>query len=162
MALFLAQGVAVSALSAWLVVALLGRYEFAIDPQMRKCLPNANLMVVDRAVRNLARGQVIAFNTDLSREPLMAPHSIAAKIIIGVPGDHIKVSPVETTVNGVVVGLGLADAKKAHLDVKQLTRELVIPPGFYWLMGESGDSYDSRYWGPVPAGDFVGDVHVLF
>jgi len=159
---FWAKALVLSAGFAWVVVALLGRFQFALDPQIRSCIPNAHFMVVDRAVRTLARGQLMALYTDTAREPLIEPHALAAKFIVGLPGDHVRVTAVETTVNGVVVGLGLADAKKAHLDPLKLVRTLVVPPGFYWVMGEAPNSYDSRYWGPVPGSDFVGDVHVLF
>jgi len=159
---FWAKALTLSAGFAWIVVALLGRFQFALDPQIRSCIPNAHFMVVDRAVRTLARGQLMALNTDIGREPLIEPHALAAKFIIGLPGDHVRVTAAQTTVNGVVVGLGLADTKTAHLDVAKLVRALVVPPGFYWVMGEAPNSYDSRYWGPVPGSDFAGDVHVLF
>ena len=159
---FWAKALTLSAGFAWIVVALLGRFQFALDPQIRSCIPNAHFMVVDRAVRTLARGQLMALTTDTAREPLIEPHALAAKFIVGLPGDHVRVTTVATFVNNVVVGLGLADAKKAHLDPLKLVRTLVVPPGFYWVMGEAPNSYDSRYWGPVPGSDFVGDVHVLF
>jgi len=159
---FWAKALALSAGVAWVVIALLGRFQFALDPQIRSCIPNAHFMVVDRARRTLARGQLMALSTDTAREPLIEPHALAAKFIVGLPGDHVRVTAADTTVNGVVVGLGLADAKKAHLDPLRLVRTLVVPPGFYWVMGEAPNSYDSRYWGPVPGSDLVGNVHVLF
>ena len=35
--------------------------------------------------------------------------------------------------------------------------ELVVPPGFYFAMGDNrDDSLDSRYWGLVPRDNIIG------
>ena len=41
--------------------------------------------------------------------------------------------------------------------------ELVIPPGFYFAMGDNrDDSLDSRYWGLVPRDNIVGKPLIVF
>jgi signal peptidase I len=41
--------------------------------------------------------------------------------------------------------------------------ELVVPPGFYFAMGDNRDnSLDSRYWGFVPRENIIGKPLVIF
>jgi signal peptidase I len=41
--------------------------------------------------------------------------------------------------------------------------EVVVPPGFYFAMGDNRDnSLDSRYWGFVPRENIIGKPLVIF
>ena len=41
--------------------------------------------------------------------------------------------------------------------------EVVVPPGFYFAMGDNRDSsLDSRYWGFVPRGHIIGKPLVIY
>jgi signal peptidase I len=38
-----------------------------------------------------------------------------------------------------------------------------VPAGDYYMMGDNrGDSDDSRYWGPVPQNDIIGEAFFTY
>jgi type IV secretory pathway protease TraF len=200
--------------AAWLfavmVSLLLGRFQFAFDVQLRQCLPGHRIFLIDRVPHEVRRGEIIVFAAG-DEQPLEPRGVDLGKIVVGLPGDHVRVAAERTEVNGVVVGYGLLLADKAlasmaatrpsgvagaasgdvsaaqgdlyrRIFVETLQaqsqqpgdggageahalvpdgsspgraiavfeREVVVPPGYVWVMGATVDSYDSRYYGPIP------------
>jgi signal peptidase I len=104
------------------------------------------------------RGDIVVF-----RSP-ETPKLDLVKRTIGLPGDQIKLVDKRLFLNGKPV----ADSSFAvHKDPRLFTDNpfvseqgrrrdnfgpFVVPPGGYFCMGDNRDnSYDSRFWGPVPS-----------
>lgn len=122
----------------------------------------------------VARGDVIVFRVP---PPYDARY---VKRVIGLPGDHVRYVDHRLTVNGreaplsLVEELGGASLYEEELDGVRYRVLLlpgggrdfegVVPPGHYFLMGDSRDnSRDSRYIGHVPEQDIIGKLAwVLF
>lgn len=83
-------------------------------------------------------------------------------MVDGVGGDAISVNDEETTVNGSMVGEGLALATESGHTPQELTRNGVIPEGRIWLMGRTKLSFDSRYWGSVPETQIIGRAYPIW
>jgi signal peptidase I len=127
------------------------------------------------------RQQIIVFRAPLPQEG--DPDFI--KRVVGVPGDHIKITNGQVYVNGValkepyvlrqagVIGLPMDNfppGSDSYAGESQMTPtwqselsqhvqngELVVPPGEYFVMGDNRDnSFDSRYWGFVPRANIIG------
>ena len=123
------------------------------------------------------RGDVFVFKTNhipgIAEDPQTgAPFYI--KRLAGIPGDTLRINPPKLYVKGanepkeqVVQRFGFErvmtekDGYKGYfLGRDYLARPdqtFVVPPDGYFAMGDnSSNSFDSRYWGPVPDANLVG------
>ncbi len=162
-----------------------GHIAHAGDPVLDFDLRTGDMLFVDRISYNFVSpkpGDPIVFHTagltdlvdtDTGRP---SPDSYFIKRLAGVPGDHLEVRAPELFRNGVPATGAPAFAKNALRDgeypgytngnpgpdlanSKYLAPGdiFTVPSGYYFAMGDnSPTSYDSRYWGPVPAQNIVG------
>lgn len=107
------------------------------------------------------------------------------KRVVGLPGDRIRYEDKQLYVNGQPVAKELVDANPASAPGEQRfeelmagrvhtvynnprdpgpqVRELVVPEGHYFTMGDNRDhSNDSRYWGFVPEENIVGKAFAVW
>src|ERR1700758_786487 len=117
------------------------------------------------------RGDVFVFRTKhipmIPEDPETgAPFYI--KRLAGLPGDILRIDPPFLYVNGKKAeGYGFAREMSAkppyrgyalgHEYLSQPNRSYTVPKDGYFAMGDNSyNSYDSRYWGPVPDANLVG------
>lgn len=133
---------------------------------------------------DVRRGDIIVF-----RHPTLISVDYV-KRCIGLPGDHLKLMDKRVFINGRPLDEPYVihqedssfyrdnfprgepeytgDPKMAERANQMLhdditNGELVIPPGFYFAMGDNRDnSLDSRYWGLVPRDNIEGKPLVIF
>lgn len=150
---------------AALVLALFAyvgtRYRIGIDVQANRCLPQV-LYLVDRDDRRVARGKLYAFTAPPAMRPFFPQGQLVIKRATGIAGDRIEVGADHTRVNGRDVGSGLALAKALHRAPASFERALRLREGTVWMMGESRDSFDARYWGALQESRIIGRVYALF
>ena len=109
------------------------------------------------------------------------------KRTIGVPGDHIKIINQMVYRNGVKLNepyvyhknpypdsyrdnfpssepnVMLYEPAKEMLQNNVVNGEVVVPPGFFFAMGDNRDnSLDSRYWGFVPRENIIGKPLIIY
>lgn len=118
------------------------------------------------------------------------PNLIFVKRVIGIPGDHIVYKNKMLSLNGKIIpqkDMGFITntddtghnetvkqmeetlgKRKYHVIIQPLTpnyREIdfTVPKGQYFVMGDNRDnSNDSRYWGTVPEGNFIGKALLVW
>jgi signal peptidase I len=132
--------------------------------------------------RKIDRQDIIVFRYPVN------PQQHFVKRVIGVPGDHVRLINKHVYVNGVkqddeyaTFNWGQRDkfrdnfpnggffaekiGSKWFLQAQKLVEDgqLIIPEGSYFVLGDNRyDSYDSRYWGLVPADHVVGRPLLIY
>jgi signal peptidase I len=117
------------------------------------------------------RGDVFVFRTNHIlgiREDPEAGAPFYIKRLTGTPGDELRIDPPKLYVNGELAkNFGIRRVMAAKGPYRGYSqgqallgapeRTFVIPPHSYFAMGDNSyNSYDSRYWGPVPEENVVG------
>jgi signal peptidase I len=129
---------------------------------------------------NLKRGDIIVF-----RYPVDIQQTFV-KRVIGIPGDHIRLSDKQLILNGKAVNepyvyhsTGYIDSYRDNFPSGPADRlekpafemlqnhvqngDVVVPPNNYFAMGDNRDwSSDSRYWGFVPRENIIGKPLIIY
>ncbi|MBK1717180.1 signal peptidase I [Thiocystis violacea] len=156
---------AIAALSLVLAVGAYGaiRYRLGLDLQARGCLESARVFLIDTFVgpEDVVQGDLVAFRAQgLGVEAFEG--RLFVKRAAGVPGDWVTVTRAETAINGLPMVEGLALAPALRRDPASLERHERVPVEHFWMLGETADSFDSRYWGFLPQARVVGKAYALF
>jgi signal peptidase I len=118
--------------------------------------------------RSIRRGDIVIFRSPED------PTIDIVKRCIGLPGDRIQVIAKDLYINGERVEDGeyaLHQDPRTFPDVSSLGPKSLrdhfgpytVPDGHFFCMGDNRDhSYDSRYWGPVPAELVKGRAFMIY
>ncbi len=101
--------------------------------------------------KKIKRGMIVTFKApaDIEKEYV--------KRVIGVPGDRVKIVAKKVYINGLLLHEPYTYFRDNNIlnTERDYMKELIVPENSYFCMGDNRDnSYDSRYWGTVPA-DFI-------
>jgi conjugal transfer pilin signal peptidase TrbI len=139
------------------------RFRVGYDDQAHQCLPPHRLFLIDRHDRTVTRGSLVAFAALGSQMgPWFRDGQVVVKRAVGVPGDTVAVGLDSVQINEVEVGKGLALAHTVKRSPSDFVRADVVRPSHLWVMGATADSFDSRYWGFLPAARVIGRAYALW
>ncbi|EGV20605.1 signal peptidase I [Thiocapsa marina] len=138
------------------------RFRIAIDDQVDKCLPPYTVFLVDRHDSAIARDGLYAFPAGERMAPFFPMQMQVIKRVVGLPGETVSVTEQTTRVDGRTVGEGLDLAGTLGTPAATFVREVVVPADALWIMGATRDSFDSRYWGPLPRHQIIGRAYAVF
>ncbi|MEM7051683.1 MAG: signal peptidase I [Acidobacteriota bacterium] len=109
--------------------------------------------------RPIERGDIVVFRSPEDKK------TDVVKRCVGIPGDRIEVVRKQLWINGEPVD---DSSYTSHRDgrmrpIRDFMKPLVVPDGEYFCMGDNRDfSYDSRYWGTLPAHLVKGRAVVVY
>jgi signal peptidase I len=84
------------------------------------------------------------------------------KRVVGLPGERLKVINGRVWINGKPLREPFI-RPSASCEICDLPREITIPPGYFFMMGDNrGESDDSRTWGPVPKKWIIGKAFFTY
>ncbi len=117
--------------------------------------------------REPRRGDIVVFRS------VERPSEDLVKRLIGLPGDVIVVRNKTLVLNGQAVDEPYTTHDDALIggvtsrNPKRMERDQFgpyqVPPGHYFVMGDNRDeSYDSRFWGPLPRTYLKGRASVVY
>lgn len=145
------------------------------SPSMNNTLLPGDRVLVNRLnyhFRDPHRGDIVVFTWPVNRK------FVFIKRIVAVPGDTISLAGGRVLINGratdepyvrKVGGVPVrtepapATAGTTMSEPWSLQRPYKVPAGEYFVMGDNRtESDDSRDWGPVPAGDLIGEAFMIY
>jgi signal peptidase I len=82
--------------------------------------------------------------------------------VAGEPGDRVRISDGKLFVNESHVPLRNESGEIAYVEIRGARMpytDVIVPEGCYFVLGDnSANSYDSRFWGYVPAKSIQGRI----
>lgn len=125
------------------------------------CIP-ADYYMVDSYDREYEIGDMINFTMDRDERFIKAGDKVI-KIVAGRGGDKIQITDTYVK-NGDRVFLvdGSRIVKKYQIKSEILNREVTVPAGHIFVVGQTDYSWDSRFWGTVQETTITGKAYAIF
>jgi signal peptidase I len=116
-----------------------------------------------------SRGDVIVFNTDQMNAGSLPQGFFYVKRIAALPGETVEINEGRLVINGHALTSPTIFAKN-HFRLHPLgqasafgTNKYLIPEDHYFVIGDNAtNSYDSRYYGPIPRKSIHGKITKIY
>jgi signal peptidase I len=146
-----------------------------------------DIVKMDASLKNYDYGDmIVCYQKTLVISEYEYEYDISISRIVALPGDSIKIKHNRCIINGIEnkseliqegklesYGISYSEYEETFPNGKNVrilhssdieteesvSRTVVIPAGHFFIMGDHrGDSYDSRYFGPIPKENILGKV----
>lgn len=147
-------GFALAVAASWIVTTSLG-VKFGYDDQKETCLDFKFSIVKHSPNHRFTTGEVISFDPATVAPGIFPKGKFLGKLVVGVPGDKLEVSPEGVRVNRILLSTDFS------VKYPPKFQSITIPPDHYFVIGTAPGSFDSRYYGLVPQSAVYGVVTPL-
>lgn len=157
---------------AFLIQAFLVKPFRVPTPSMADTVAAGDRVLIDRTAyhrHDVNRGDVVAFTG-----PAAVRGQVLLKRIVGLPGDTLSLKDGVLYVDGraeegdyVRRVDGVAERTEAPAETASapwsLAEPYTVPAGQYYMLGDNrSESFDSRFWGPVPRSSLFGPAFFVY
>lgn len=125
-------------------------YRFGHVIQELRCLKDTSAVLYEINGERPQRGALYATRVPDLALDIFDPDQVFVKRVAGLPGDKVSITIAETRINDVVLASGLSLAEHLGHSPGDYERSFTVPLGHVFMLGETQQSYDSRYYGSVP------------
>ena len=140
------------------------RFSFTFPAPIYSCL-HASVFIVDRWDKDFKKGDIVAFHFENKDDMVFGNRKMKfIKRVQAISGDVVNVHPQRTQIND-EIPIELSMELSAHtlrVNVDDYQRTITIKPNSFFAMGETLNSYDSRYWGSVDTDNVIGKAYAIF
>lgn len=140
------------------------RFVFSFPSPLHSCL-DASLFIIDKWDKEYSKGDIMAFEFQRDGDMVFGDRKMQfIKRVAAKGGDLVRVTPTAVSVND-EAPVELSMILSAHaLKVKasEYQREIEVPSNSFFALGETLNSYDSRYWGTVENSKIIGKAYAIF
>jgi signal peptidase I len=141
-------------------------------PSMANTVRAGDRVLIDRILyshRDIERGDIVVF-----RGGPAVDNQVLLKRVVGLPGDVLSIEEGRLMVNGAPADDGYVRPMGEGPEPTQpgpggpgapwsLQTPYEVPPGAYFVLGDNRtDSFDSRFWGPVPREALIGRAMAVY
>lgn len=130
-------------------------YRIGIDEQEVRCLEDHKYFIVHLKNKEPVRDQITAYIAQ-GLSPFFEDGVMMAKIITGMPGDHVEINEDGVYINGDLKAKGFALSGTKLPPAETFFTSYVIPDDHYLMLAPAPTSYDGRYWGLIERTQIVG------
>jgi len=120
-------------------------------------------------IRKPYRSDIIVFQTQGIQHPSVPSNQIYIKRVAGEPGDRLRISDGKLYVNDRHVELKNSAGPIHYVSLfgsqylASSTNTITVPDAHYFVLGDnSSNSFDSRFWGFVPARNIIGRPSICY
>lgn len=136
------------------------RYRLGVDTADVKCLP-WTYYAISLGTPEPKVGELVAFKVR-GLEPHYADGTLFTKIVEGVPGDQVKARSDGLEVNGKLFPFSERTLSRLDKSAEEFSRGYQLAEGEYFMAATEPDAFDSRYYGPVSAEQFIGSSRPIW
>lgn len=141
-----------------------GRVVIAIPAQAASCLNSTIFLVNFERQPKVERGEIVAFSF-VGETPVLKTGDKVLKLVAAIPGDVVKVTEHALYINNVKHPKAKSMSKNLNTlghPASKYAREVVLKDREYFVIGETADSYDSRFWGTIKHEQITGKAYAVF
>jgi len=157
------MGVALVALAAVLHPVIShanATWRLGYDKAEVPCMPHRTYLITLEPVTP-TRGDIVAFRTR-GLAPIAEDGTVYTKQVLGLPGEEVVIDAAGATVGGQRLLFTDRALRKLKTSGAALARRYRLAKDEYFMAGTSPTAYDSRYYGPVKADQFMGSARPLW
>lgn len=164
LSLFAVKALTVNAVLATAMLFFEARYRIGIDTQKHPCV-DAHVFLWDMHDKHLEKGNLYVFETAVRqiRPPFSMKKQFWMKRLAAVGGDRVSIDEKGVLrINGEVMRTSLPLLRFNQGKSEDYAFDRILKKDELFFLGDTPDSYDSRYWGTVPRASVRGRGYIIF